>query len=250
MSTHNTDRTAVLALTVLADGNTDQARSCSPTLALRPSHGVWQRLLKGVAGMWMALVILSYIAVGYRQIRTMPDTASTLGLTRCGDSPCFRDLIPGQTLWSDDLPRRVTALDNALDPSHQNIALAPSYNGRRLGTISLLLPFSTGIRAGDVVRLYGSPCRVDIYSYARGGIVVLQYPDLYVQLDIIDSRLSPDTLVHFLFLRHPNADPPERKSDPCAFTLSNLETAQRALVPRPWLGFISLRSYLNTHALS
>ncbi len=172
------------------------------------------------------------------------DIMSSIGLTRCADVPCLRSLVPGQTLWFANLPRVVADLDNALDPGHQNISLVPSEDGSHIEAVEIILPGSQGVRAGDIVLLYGPPCRVDIRYSPKGANVVFQYPGLYAQLDIGGWQLNPDTRIHFIILRRLANQPPYPKSDPCAFGSSRSGVGVRSTLgyaQRSWRGFTSLR---------
>ncbi|MCC7450864.1 MAG: hypothetical protein IT324_25845 [Anaerolineae bacterium] len=202
------------------------------------------RLLKYLAGLLVITLLLSYLAVVYGRVHTWLDAALEVGLGWCEGTPCYQNLVPGQTSWSKELIAR-NMLQTQPDAAYRPV-LFPSFDREMLETIFLPLPADTSLTAGDIVQLYGIPCHVDIDFYGKSAQFTLAYPRLRAQLDTEVERLHTDTRVHYLFLSSPTSYSPGLTSDPCAPHVISSTVARTPTVRRPWHGFTTLYYYLTT----
>jgi hypothetical protein len=186
------------------------------------------------------MLILGMIAC--RHIFAPPNAASAIGLTWCKHIPCYQAFVPGQTRWTPQLAEFSRQLQAHPDLYH--LSLRPSLDGNILDTLVISLPISAHMTAGDIVQLYGVPCRVHILGYWNWTSLILAYPHLEAVVPLAQQSITPDTPVAQVVLYGSGSDPLLLKSNPCE--LAGLNTLQRAtIVHRPWLGFTSIQHYLN-----
>lgn len=194
------------------------------------------RFLALVINLWLVIAVLSLASVHYARTSSTPGPASAMGLARCDTSPCFNGSIPSRTRWTPEL---ATNTDGNAD-YHFSVSLR---DDGLLQTIEFAFPESMKVVVGDLVKLYGSPCRVAIHLLQQPRTLVLHYPGLQARIKLDSDRLSPDAPVHYLImLSNQSSVSTPLQAQPC--TRHHLDSTG-ATVWRPWLGFTSLRHYLN-----
>jgi hypothetical protein len=151
-------------------------------------------------GLWfISLTITSAVVLGVRSDPESP-TLKAVGLSLCGDAPCFRGLkvgssweevekrFPESKLYSGyrestyrELPMNIDGVDKAF--------FSRSEDGKTVQHITLnhdermLFP-QTQITAGGIVARYGAPCLVLIWQVSPdSGPAILIYPELQVYVD-------------------------------------------------------------------
>ncbi len=219
----------------------------SPSIAVRPRKKVWHLWLKIILGIGITGFILCCLAIGFGRIHSIPSSAATsFGLDRCDDVPCFRGLIPGKTSWSNALATTGNPPVIGLDRGHPIMSLAQSTDHALLDAISIDVPPDTTITVSDVINLYGVPCQIYLYSRSptTPNVITLRYPGLCVQTGIIEERLTPDSPIRHLYYLTSLA-PRQGSAVPCGNDLTSSSSAMVMSGWRPWRGFASLQRYLN-----
>src|SRR5262249_38677299 len=153
----------------------------------------------------------------------------------------FRDAIPGQTGWSTILAMSDDQGVFPLDPILGKILLVPSADERSLDYVYINLSRAAHVTVGQIVAMYGIPCRLSIYP--RTPILVLHYPLLHVQVTLPEARLSLDSAVSEIIL----GDTYFRAMSPSDSCKSIATSSQEDPVQRPWRGFASMQRYLKVN---
>jgi hypothetical protein len=228
--------------------STKSAVICTSALhkyrSVRPSSCLWrryvqQRWLKLIVGIGVLMILLNCLAIGYGRMQRLPNAASAIGLSLCGDSPCYKHLVPGRTRWAAALAQYKDTFDDPTYPYHP--VMSPSLDGKRLATIAIALDPAANVTAGDIVQLYGVPCRVDIFT--SGTSMMLTYPSLEVQLNLTRRYFNPDTPVYRVFLYGSGDDAFDTQANPCSLDVLNSIQAATS-VRRSWRGYTSIHHYL------
>ncbi len=188
------------------------------------------------------------VAVGFARARPMPDLADGLGL--CDGVPCLMGIMPGRTSLRD----AVALLGNHLALGNDRTTATGSSGTYDRATVREGTPNVVGIvqiefqqppmiTLGELVALYGPPCKV---SWANDEpYILITYPylsaliktDVSANLALIDQR-SPISRV---ILYSPS---PESCRGQVPQVDAHPERPPQALAG-PWLGFASLKRYRN-----
>jgi hypothetical protein len=211
-----------------------------PTLTSCWSTFALYRWLKAIAGVGILTILLNCLAIGYGRLEPLPNGASAIGLGLCDDRPCLKSLIPGRTPWTAELAHLDTL---PADPFYSyQLSLFPSLDRKWLATLGIRLSSSTTVTVGDIVQLYGVPCRVDMFDFGRS--MILSYPLLDAQINLMQDRLAPDTPVYYVSLRGSADELFHAQFNPCSLELSNTFEIANILRRLPWRGFTSINRYL------
>jgi hypothetical protein len=195
--------------------------------------------------------------LAYGGIHPVVNGASALGLGRCDDRPCFREVVPGRTSWEDtlaalgghpDIPGRLLSPEKLQLPSFGQLApaytiqgniffseivLYPSEDGKRLAAIYMRRPFGRTITVADILALYDVPACVDYY---QRGMLLLHYTAMHVSTRARNNRFSPGAPVDAIVLGDMRDDAP----DPCS---ARHASEDDSALPRAWEGFAFFRVY-------
>jgi hypothetical protein len=85
-----------------------------------------------------------------------------------------------------------------IDPPEAEIRLFPSKGGDKVGRIIVQLASTDSLTAGEVVALFGDPCRVEHAATAE--TVTLIYPHLMAKVTLSNGRLKLHSSVRYLWL--------------------------------------------------
>ena len=153
--------------------------------------------LKGVLALQLSFVgsILLAILSTHTQL---PTQFRDLGFSICNGQPCYKNLVPGQTLWESgkEILRRDTSSQSGAEriivhPSNDiKITVLISCDPRYVGEIYVTFPRNV-ITLGEIISVYGIPTRTFLYvtdsGYSptyipHGSLWVLYYPTHYVNI--------------------------------------------------------------------
>lgn len=192
----------------------------------------WSAGLRLVRGMFGVVTALAILALAFGRIGGLQSASNAFGLERCGDRACFRSLMLGQTSWEDALAAFNGRKNIAYDPPNGRIALERSLDNVHLGRLIIGLNDRDGVmfNAGEIVILFGPPCRVAMAQPRRATALV--YPFGYFNVSYTSSALQPETPVREIVLVDPSGKPSSAKS------CQPSDPGPEALVySRPWRGF-------------
>src|SRR5262249_52788301 len=107
-------------------------------------------LIRWTLGLNFCLALLLCTATASGHMRSTPDSdsATSIGLTRCGAVPCFKGAIPDRTTWAN-AKTTFTLVRNTKLFEHQvyvhlgsdgGAAVYPSLDGLSVGQIYILIP--------------------------------------------------------------------------------------------------------------
>lgn len=205
---------------------------------------VQNRWLKLVAGIGVLTILLNCLAISFGRIQPHPSAASAIGLGLCDGVPCYKHLVPGKTSWAATTGRNIDARDG--QSSLYRPVLSPSADGMWLDTIRIQMPPDAHVAVGDIVQIYGAPCRVDLSIYGNWSSIrssiMLHYPHLDALVSTNLPYLSPDMPVSHVFL-HSSVDDLSSLAHPCRLAVLNTVEASSSM-RRPWYGFTSIHHYL------
>jgi hypothetical protein len=184
-------------------------------------------------------------AIVYGRGTPLPEAVRALGFDRCGDVPCFMEILPGQTPWLDvqvTLARRPGS--NVWDKRilvkssvGSEAALYPSINGVTIGRIYITPSRDTPLPAGWIVERFGLPCGVSVYY--ETGIMTLRYPFLLANVRIADNYLHLYAPIMQLQLTNPSFISTTQPNQ-CVDNITGWKMENRT-----WQGFASIRHYLT-----
>jgi len=197
-------------------------------------------LLLGAISSLIALLMIVTLAFARRQ--SPHNLALTLGLNHCGNTPCFRGMIPGVTGWEEVRVAFNRRTIIPFDPPDGEIRLYPSRSDDTLGRILIRVPKDGSLSVSDIVRLYGAPCGVTIYP--QMGKFMLRYPSVRFTTPSSQGALRPETPIVLVEFDDPFYTR-EVRSASCSETCVGQypEPANRR-----WYGFGSIQRYLTNGA--
>jgi hypothetical protein len=161
-------------------------------------------LLTRVLAIWLLVFVLCGTVALLVRLNREPGPLEALGFDVCDGEPCFRGIKAGMN-WEEAKRHLPNAEHVEDDPNHMTLSLGtPEFlnitvqrsndglveNVYAGETNRMKWPF---IRAGDVILLYGSPCRVTVVH--KGEIFLtatLIYPNQVFELRLYD-RFGADT---------------------------------------------------------
>lgn len=197
--------------------------------------------LRWIAGLGVVMLLLNCLAVGYARFQRSSNAAAAIGFGWCDGVPCYKNLVPGKTSWAATAGRNMDARDGQSSPYPP--VLSPSTDGMWLDTISILFPPDSPVAVGDIVQLYGAPCRVDLSISGNWSSIMLRYPHLDALVSTNQRYLSPDTPVDQISLSGAGDNLVDPSSNPCRLDVLNTIEASGS-ARRPWHGFMSIHHYL------
>ncbi len=202
------------------------------------------RYLRLVTIVWLPIVALIGSMTLYARTTSRPSDLEGFGFGICDGRVCFMGITPGVT----KLPDAMAYLEKNGGQCHELGKEDYSSQGKLgatywVGELRVIMDYSPDtliveslyvlmlpglaiqVQLGDVVRYWGLPCGFS-QQFMSSSRPVLLYPYLYVYLDDVDKRISPDTRVEYIWLI---------RSPDTAHCDSGI----------PWLGFISSEWYRN-----
>ncbi len=188
------------------------------------------------------------VAVGLARARPVPDLADGLGL--CEGVPCYMGIMPSRTSLGDAvalLGNRLTlrndqAASTGRSGTHDRTVVrqgAPNV----VGIVQVEFQQPQMITLGELVALYGPPCKVSWADYQPYILITYPYLSALIKTDVsantalIDQR-SPISRV-ILYSPSPESC---RGQVPQVDAHPERPPQELAL---PWLGFASLKHYRN-----
>jgi hypothetical protein len=237
-------------------------------LGAPPSDNRRRVYLKTALGLLIICCSLIFLTIHGARIAARENALTSLGLGYCGDTPCFRGLIPGKTAWSIALATVGNRPISEFNSVAVEVTLAQTSDHALLDAISLDLPSTTVVTVADLITMYGTPRHVFVYpTILSWNVIRLHYPGLQVQTDLADGRLSPQSPIRhillatsrakFLSRRHGCMSPNRwcsrrsRFRSPCSFHQDGMSMAWVCLVPGLFellLGRISMLTTMHKAA--
>jgi len=192
-------------------------------------------------GSFVLLTFVSMVLIVYgRSVPAIPDEGILPGLRRCAGTPCFHELIPGQTSWADALAAFGGSAIFTGDSTYSQLTLLPSTQGDKLAGILLNGPFDPPLTIGALMTVYDAPPCVEIYP--NSGALILHFDSLHVLARAASGHFTPFTRILSIVLGNP-IDESQQDSRRCDPTSSGKDS--RAASGNRWHGFAIRESYLN-----
>ncbi len=137
----------------------------------------------------LVIAVTCTATIFYGRALSAPDSLAQVGLTACGDSPCFMGIIPGVTAWSAALARFATVSStidgNQLEfitDEQLDVYLIRSENQALVSAVSIIFPNPSTVDAGALVAQFGLPCGMTINRRLRH--VTMEYPAMLAALKL------------------------------------------------------------------
>src|SRR5215813_2075703 len=195
-----------------------------------------------IIGLVVGLSVLITAMKVLGQIISAPNQAQILGFGLCSGQPCFSGIIPELTPYSnvqrlvgrrpirsEPIMRLIVSLDGA------DVAVIGHADAETVQTIqATLLTLQAPPQAGDVIDVYGPPCRIDFSTLhtvqsAQGiATINLIYPTLIALTQPLNDRLEMTSPVLMINIG-------AQSGDWCQSVTTGSELS--------WSGFRSLRRY-------
>lgn len=197
----------------------------------------WSPLILVTLGITISWALLFSIILVLRPVEAESELAATIGVTRCADELCFRDLVPDKTTWVE-LPEELRS-GSLSDWRYGEITATPSADGSRLDTLFFAKPLDADITIGAFLAIFGPPVCVTIYPLA--GTYIIHYPMLHLHSQVDeDDRLKPSDPIISIVLGNPDrTDPQVAVCDAAQMRFIN-----RQLLHQPWHGLTGMRQYV------
>jgi hypothetical protein len=223
-----------------------------PRMAIR-CKGVLSRMsrfVRLVRRLCAIQVLLVTAVVLFGQRQKVPDPLGAVGISHCGDSFCYHGVVLGATTWDDAqniLRGHIESVGQiGIDvyfetPAYLIVGGRSASNFDELHTLSEEQVNST---LGNLISLYGPPCRVTLVSNdVTGYNLTLIYPFFSVSAGVLTydyddpqkNSLTFDSPTYGFSLVNP--------PDPCRLKVTNAKGLANWDIP--WLGFTSANRYLR-----
>ena len=220
--------------TISIRSESDRRHKLAASVAIHANISAPHRLLISIVALWLTVLCLVGLAVGAANRLPKTTGAATFGLARCDGVPCFRGLVPGRTAWATINPAYADE-PTIYDPTNTGIIMTRSTDGLSLSAIYINLYPHERVLMGEIMALYGTPCRMAFDP--QYGYLTVAYPLLHIEAHFEGERLNPDTPIQHITFRDPAA------ADSACHTPTPAPNGND--LPRSWRGFTSMQHYLN-----
>lgn len=174
--------------------------------------------------------------------RSRPNLNEPLEFALCEGSPCFLEIVPGQTnrAYAESALNQFTTRVGAEDAS---FSIIPSEDGQLVNAIYIEPAIEENISLTTILSVYGTPACIEIYRPT--GRIILHYPAMHVhaQTQFDGNHLSPHTSVRSVVLGNPN--PYATQIEPCKRPDLDAPGQERATTILHWSGFSTMRGYFE-----
>jgi hypothetical protein len=183
--------------------------------------------------------------------RPVQDPVLSFGLAHCVDGlPCFRDVTPGRTSWSEAQAAFASLGDTEISSPmtftmrgpYGHVVYSRSLDQTAVGVIFIDVPVETRLPLGEFIEEYGPPCEIGIKTYRAYYSFTLYYPQLYAELQTADGLTMNASLRQIGF--YDPASLSGLMKDTCPHEDPLMAYFDRPSFYSPWKGFASISHYL------
>lgn len=192
---------------------------------------------------WCVLIVSALLPHRAEQLQT---SLQALGFDLCDGVPCFQGILPGKTTWDEmtEIASRSTYTQTVFNARSVVLRLPDGDLTYSRALTDRLLPGFTyigrfapvGMRLGDFVRLYGSPCRVQPTDFATGQFVSVMFSSMWLEVAVQNGRVNPTSRVIRFSVPSPALAARGRDESQCLIVYPKLSDSD-------WRGFATLSHY-------